>query len=95
MTEIPIAPSTAVKPSITGSSAATNAPNASSRITSVIGSEVYSAATEVARHGLPDHVVGARHPELFDAEGRVAALHLRNRVERRLHAFVGAVSAAA
>ncbi len=41
--QIPIAPSTAVKPSTTGISAATSAPKASSRIASVIGSDVYSA----------------------------------------------------
>ena len=62
--ESPIDASTAENASSTGTPAATNAPNASSRITKVIGTERRSACDEVVPDRLVQRVIGARFAEL-------------------------------
>ena len=65
---------TAVRPSSNGTPAATRAPKAIKRISSVIGSEVTSAVLKSLLIEVADLVVGARVAELSDRELRMCGL---------------------
>ena len=86
---MPIVPMTAVRPSRSGRPAATRAPNATSRISSVTGSDSVSAFCEVALEDLHELLLGAGRAELGDVEVRMVLLHRLGDGQRGVDARLG------
>ena len=86
---MPIVPATAVRPSSSGSPAATRAPNATSRISSVIGSDSVSAFWRSLLERAHELLVGAGGAELGDVEVRIGLLDRLGDGQRRVDARLG------
>ena len=84
----PSAASTAVKPSSNGTPAATNAPNASTRMNSVTGTEVASALWKSSLTRVFTALAVLADAELADEQVGVCPLHRRGRRQRRRHTIL-------
>ena len=79
----PIVARTAVNASRIGTLAATSAPNAINRITSVIGSEVTNARLEILADRIVELLADARIADLLDGETWIGGLGGGGGLERR------------
>ena len=85
----PSAAITADRPSSSGTPAATSAPKASTRITSVIGSESVSAFLKSSAKAFESALDALAHAELADEDAGLAACDALGRVEHRADGLLG------